>query len=343
MSELEFVKVMEKFGVKQFRPDLALNVRFYEWNGFTAYFAYDMIDIRGKDFPEEVVTRLDQNYPKKYGIMPNYPSNDSNIDSEKISWYKFNTKEGFLAFIVEMLDYELRKEGKPEEHVEKFAEYLRGINIELLEDIDPEVSACDWVRFMEGRQPLYEQALYKTSTTDEGKLLRNAIDGFDKAVCPFISNSVEDVVDELPQDAMVEIFKTTDWLYSIMSRDGSVTYKKDGGFTITFANGDKITCKRGRYGFTFELIQRNENGKETSISHSYNCNEEKELGEIITIKNENGKIWYNTNVDKIYPSSETALNNMTRITELLEIATNDAQSLMAGQFEISRQSKVTKQ
>ena len=114
-----------------------------------------------------------------------------NLDDKYIKTYHIDSKEGLLIFLIEMKNYYLRKNKLPETEVKKYDELIAKVSFIVLEKINPAISAYDWMQGGVKNRNIYNAALERDKKSEIGKMFRNALLNFDKAVNSFLNDSIE--------------------------------------------------------------------------------------------------------------------------------------------------------
>ena len=252
----------------------------------------ELLDYEEQCFDYHIIS--DQEYEEKCQKAEKDFANRKGVDGKYLKSYQIDTKEGLLIFITEMKDYLLRKNGLPETEVEQFDDLIAKVNIRLLRKINPTISAYDWMQGADRNKDRYNESLERNGKTEIGRLLRKVVSNFDKAVNPFIDNTLE--FDDINNySKRVRLYGDS---YTYDSDDG---YRKDCGFLKIEnpENLDYTLYRRDLDSFEFEVSYTigNYEWKCYSLSHYYNSSSENELdnGEIIAIHNEleDKEIYYN--------------------------------------------------
>ena len=116
--------------------------------------------------------------------MVTSPNGEKYIDG-----YHVDTKEGLLILLCELEDYYLRKANKQTNILALYDELLDCLNQGILSKIDPTISAYGWMQCDENRD-FYIKQLDEYGSQFIQKI-RDAVDDFDKAVNPFLDDSIE--------------------------------------------------------------------------------------------------------------------------------------------------------
>ena len=206
-------------------------------------------------------------------------------DKDKyITFYHIDTKEGLLIFITELKDYWLRQAQREETEVKKYNEYLSAVVSSMLEDINPAISAYEWMQGDDKYCNLFSKTLERDYSTVLNAAFRNRIFEFDKAVNPFLDNTirlgkVSNYIDKVSITGYVSDGKFGDHrdncctliISDLSSKNTETSYYRD-------PNGFKFGVCYGLGGHSF-----------IAISHEFSMNgrNEEDRGERISIKTDN--------------------------------------------------------
>lgn len=195
-----------------------------------------------------------------------------------IEFYRFYTKEGLIIFLNEMKDYYLRKANKPETEVERNDELITKVSSEMLKKINPSISAYDWMQDDELNKVYYNSSVDRDSKTALGKIFRNAILEFDKAVNPFTSENIE--LDDISN--YLKKVRIDASLYDSLSEN-----KKNGCCELSITDldtGYSTFYSRRPDGFLFSLISVDHHHS-FKVEHYYSSKGtyESSKGEVIAI------------------------------------------------------------
>ena len=201
MNRLEFNEVMQAVGINN---PLSTTIggsgeieQVHYWNNLAIYFGGSYYTVVNGQIPLEVANIIYEKYPNNpYGIrvdggcndwIPSRHANDKNY----LYSYHIDTKEGLLIFLLEMKDYDLRKNNLPETEVKKYDELIANITSEILKKVNPYISAYDWMQDDEENKSNYNSSVERDNKTKLGQIFREAVSNFDKAINPFLNNDVE--------------------------------------------------------------------------------------------------------------------------------------------------------
>ena len=200
MTKLEFEEVLKATDI--YNPVEATEEQhgsaedIHWWNNMAIFFSHsDYTIVKGK-IPLEVANTIYEKYPDNhYGIRIEGGCSDWKpadwTDGMYISYYHIDTKEGLLVFITETKDYFLRKQNLPETEVKEFDKLYATVNRELLKRVNPTISPYDWMQGSVKNKEKYNETVKRNEQTEVGKLFRTAISNFDKAVNPFLDETIE--------------------------------------------------------------------------------------------------------------------------------------------------------
>ena len=202
-----------------------------------------------------------------------------NIDDKYLKNYHIDSKEGLLIFLTEMKDYFLRKNNLPETEVEKYDELIAKITSEILNKVNPYISAYDWMQDDKENKNNYNSSVERYNKTKLGQLFRKAVLDFDKTVNPFLNEDVE--LDEI-----------SNYLKNV--KINANTYNSEHGkyrqgccsLEITdISTENKTTYYRSPDGFSFQLSYKLGEEKYLEVLHYYSTsgNYESDKGEVIAI------------------------------------------------------------
>ena len=129
----------------------------------------------------DVICKKEPNYP--FEIRVDVADDDFVLSD--------HATEGLLVFLNEMKDYYLRKSNTEETEMSKYDETMARVCSEMLKEINPSISAYDWMQDDEENKDKYNSAVERDSKTKLGQMLRTAILDFDQAVNPFTKDDIE--------------------------------------------------------------------------------------------------------------------------------------------------------
>ena len=181
------------------------------------------------------------------------------IDNKYIEYYHIDTKEGLLIFLTEMKDYFSRKNNLPETEVEKYDELLATVTSEMLSDVNPSISASEWMQtFDDKNKGIYNATISRYNENQYGHDFTKAIKDFDEAVNPF---SRKDIETKEPSDYLKNVTITA---YGDKSKKGccDLTIKD-------IETGNVATYLRKADGFCFGLQYKTVEGNTLSIRHYF--------------------------------------------------------------------------
>ena len=205
--------------------------------------------------------------------------NRKNIDDKHIQGYHIDTKEGLLIFLIEMKDYYLRKNNLPETEVKKYDELISNITSEILRKVNPKISAYDWMQGDEANKEKYNCSFERDNNTKLGQIFRKAVSDFDKAVNPFLNDTIE--LDEVSNYLKnVKISANTYNSEEGKYRKGCCSLKIED-----LATGDTTTYYRSPEGFSFQLSYKLGEENYLTVLHYFSThgNYESDKGEVIAI------------------------------------------------------------
>ena len=229
------------------------------------------------NIPYEVAKNLYDKYPyDQYGIRINGGVRDQNPEYVTVECYHIVTKEGLLAFITEMKDYESRKQGLPETAVADYHKLLGEIVADLLEKVKPNVSNDEIVKGLIGDKKGYQIAKINTQFFSMGPSIRNAIIEFDSAVNPFINNIRQlDTPENYTKKVNISI-GTDDKRNEkdLINCSISITANNSTGM---------VTYRRSEKHFGYEVEYINDKGEKIEVYHAYISEGHGELGEFVRV------------------------------------------------------------
>ncbi len=287
MNRFEFNIVMKTVGINN--PLTTTEGRYgtredvHYWNDLAIWFGGSYYTIvRGK-IPLEVANIIYEKYPENpYNIRVNGGCDDWNpIDWSEggyLKTYHIDSKEGLLIFLTEMKDYFLRKNNLPETEVKKYDELLAKVNSEILKKVNPSISAFELMQGDEENKDNYNASIERDKRTEIGRLFRKAIFDFDKAVNPFLDESIE--LDDI-----------TNYIEKVnISGDtfNSRNKKYIKGCFLELSDPEsynKTIYKREDVGFSFELNYKLGDEQYLNVHHYFSTsdNDESDKGEVISI------------------------------------------------------------
>lgn len=325
MNRLEFNIVMETVGIDN--PLSTTEGRYgtredvHYWNNLAIWFGGSYYTIVHGKIPLEVANIIYEKYPENpYDIRVA----GGCVDWNPIDWseggylkaYHIDSKEGLLIFLTEMKDYFLRKNNLPETEVKRYDELIAKVSSEILKKANPSISAYDWMQGDEENKDNYNASIERDKRTEIGRLFRKAIFDFDKAVNPFLDESIE--LDDIHNYiGKVNISGNTFYSRNKKFRKGcslKFSNPEASGYTIYI---------REDVGFSFELSYKLGDEQYLEVFHEFTTtgNYESDKGEVIlisyygdNIKNETNIMFNITNgkVGEIYKDKVPA--NMEQIS-----------------------------
>ena len=201
-----------------------------------------------------------------------------NLDDKYIKTYHIDSKEGLLIFLIEMKNYYLRKNKLPETEVKKYDELIAKVSFIVLEKINPAISAYDWMQGGVKNRNIYNAALERDKKSEIGKMFRNALLNFDKAVNSFLNDSIE--FDDM--ENYLNKLKITGDVYDYS--DGEY---REGCCYLKISNPEicSTTYYRNLNGFTFKLMYKLGDNQYFNVLHyfSQTGNFESDKGKVIAI------------------------------------------------------------
>lgn len=196
-------------------------------------------------------------------------------DNKFLTTYHIDTKEGLIIFLTEMKDYYLRKNNLEEIEVDKYNEIISNVTKDLLNDINPTISAFQWMTKDKENSDIYIKTLMNWSNSVLGQSMIESINNFDKAVNPFIDmdNELDDI-----EEYMKKVNITVS--YDRPSSDGT----KGCWMKITEnETGNTTEYIRNNTGFSFKLNYKLEDETNFSFLHYFTKINEQDIGEHIAV------------------------------------------------------------
>lgn len=193
-------------------------------------------------------------------------------DNKYIKNYHIKTKEGLLVFLTEMQDYYLRQSNKKETEVENYNELLKKVNSEIIEIINPTITASDW---MKKHGEIDTPELQDENKRNQLQILKEALNDFDEAVNPFLNKNVD--LDDIKNGSIINA--------SAQRKDNEYYYR----LNITNPNIENYTSYiRSSDGFSFNLFlpSSKDQTKIFGVHHYYSNNSYHDAGkgEIIQVQ-----------------------------------------------------------
>lgn len=205
------------------------------------------------------------------------------IDKNKyIKKYHIDTKEGLVILITEMRDYFARINRKAETEVKRYNEIISIINSMIINEINPNMTAEEWMVNNESYSKFYYETLARDMETTLGRLFREAISDFDNAVNPF-----QDINNKLTS---VNIYSSNVMINGYSNEKGNTRMIITDIDTENF-----VDYQRSDDGFCYGLHYSFGKKDYLQISHYFtgNCDDSADRGEGIAIyyggKNSNNK------------------------------------------------------
>ena len=288
MNRFEFNIVMETVGIdnplsttegsKGTREDV------HYWNDLAIWYGGRNYTIVHGKIPLEVANIIYEKYPENpYGIRVEGGCDDWNPSDWStggyLKGYHIDSKEGLLIFLTEMKDYFLRKNDLPETEVKRYDELIAKVSSEILKKVNPSISAYDWMQGDEENKDNYNASIERDKKTEIGRLFRKAIFDFDKAVNPFLDESIE--LDDI-HNYIGKVNIRGNTFYSRNKK-----YRK--GSCLELSNpetGNSTFYQRADDGFSFELSYVLGDEQYLDVYHTFitNGNYESDNGEVIYIR-----------------------------------------------------------
>ena len=204
---------------------------------------------------------------------------DNRNDCNKyINKYHIDTKEGLLIFIIEMKDYFLRKNNLDETEVKKYNELIKIVNEGIIKKINPTISAYEWMQGDKENKDKYNFTIERDSKTKIGRMFREAILNFDKAVNPFLNYEIE--FDEIENYLeKISISASVDNYMDGKYRDNCCNLK------ISELKTNNSTCYyRSPDGFSFQLMYKLNDKEYISVLHYFSSiHNYEDTGEVIAV------------------------------------------------------------
>lgn len=204
MTELEFNEVLNAMEINN--PIATTHGRYgkktdvHAWHNIGFNFGGSYYTVVSGKIPFEVAENIYNKYPDNPYIIriaggcedwkPSEWAVTGPNGEKYITGYHIDTKEGLLILLCELEDYYLRKENKKANTMAKYDELLDCVNEGLLSKIDPTISGYDWMQGDKKNKDFYNAQLENYGSQFIQKL-REAVDSFDKAVNPFLDDSIE--------------------------------------------------------------------------------------------------------------------------------------------------------
>lgn len=234
------------------------------------------------------------------------------IDNKYIKDYHIDTKEGLLIFLTEMKDYFLRKNNLPETEVEKYDELLATVTSEILSDVNPRISASEWMQtFDDENKEIYNATISRYNENQCDRAFIEAIKDFDEAVNPF---SRKDIKTKEPSDYLKNVTITA-----------YVDKSKKGCCDLTIKDietGNEATYLRKADGFFFGLQYKTVEGNNLSIKHYFLTPDGNASwpGEVVSVCIYDDKFNKITNIKINISQEEVTINSDKPVASDLEIS-----------------------
>ena len=234
------------------------------------------------------------------------------IDNKYIKDYHIDTKEGLLIFLTEMKDYFLRKNNLPETEVEKYDELLATVTSEILSDVNPRISASEWMQtFDDENKEIYNATISRYNENQCDRAFIEAIKDFDEAVNPF---SRKDIKTKEPSDYLKNVTITA-----------YVDKSKKGCCDLTIKDietGNEATYLRKADGFFFGLQYKTVEGNNLSIKHYFLTPDRNASwpGEVVSVCIYDDKFNKITNIKINISQEEVTINSDKPVASDLKIS-----------------------
>lgn len=193
MTLLEYETTLDVLGIDKLE----------NWNNLKIGFGSTYAIVNG-EIPSEVLSNIYEKYPKNLFVIEvkneevDCDSNKSNTE-EYSNTYHIDTKEGFIIFITEMMNYLLREKDLNRNEVDRYDDILREVNKKILSIVNPSIGGYQWMMRDNENKDLYLQSYNHIQQDDFSKLLRSLIKRFDMAVNPFEIDG-----DDLEKEQIIE-------------------------------------------------------------------------------------------------------------------------------------------
>ena len=233
------------------------------------------------------------------------------IDNKYIECYHIDTKEGLLIFLTEMKDYFSRKNNLPETEVEKYDELLATVTSEILSDVNPSISASEWMKtFDDENKEIYNATASRYDESQYGRTLTKAIKDFDEAVNPF---SRKDIKTKEPSDYLKNVTITA---YVDKSKKGCCD------LTMAIETGKEATYSREADGFSFELQYKTVEGNNLRIRHYFSTPDRNASwpGEVVSVCIYDDKFKKITDIKLNISQEEVTINSDKPVASDLKIS-----------------------
>lgn len=112
-------------------------------------------------------------------------------ENKYIDTYHIDTKEGLIILLTELKDYYARKQNLPATEAQRFEELNSTVSTEILKKVNPAISTYEWMNADEKNKKSFFETVLKGNSTSFGKMFRQALDGFDRTVNPYINSDIE--------------------------------------------------------------------------------------------------------------------------------------------------------
>lgn len=198
-----------------------------------------------------------------------------------ITSYHIDTKEGLLIFLTEMQDYCLKHIQREETEVKKYNKYLAAVTSSMLEDINPSISASEWMQGDDENRDFYNKTIERDYSNVLTASFRNSIIEFDKAVNPFLDDTIrmDDASNFIDK---VKISGTLSDQKGDVHRDNCC----DLSIVELDAGNNTTSYYRDPNGFSFEVTYGTDKNCFISIRHAFSMSnvKEEDRGEKLVIK-----------------------------------------------------------
>ena len=238
------------------------------------------------------------------------------IDNKYIECYHIDTKEGLLIFLTEMKDYFSRKNNLPETEVEKYDELLATVTSEILSDVNPRISASEWMQtFDDENKGIYNATASRYNETQYGRAFTKAIKDFDEAVNPF---SRKDIKTKEPSDYLKDVTITA----TTYNHDGVKSKKGCCDLTMAIETGKEATYSREADGFSFELQYKTVEGNNLRIRHYFSTPDRNASwpGEVVSVCIYDDKFKKITDIKLNISQEEVTINSDKPVASDLKIS-----------------------
>ena len=277
MNRIEYNEVLKAVGINNplamTKTEYCRQEYVHCWGELAIWYnGGDAAIVRGK-IPQEVVDIIKNRY-SRYQINA-----DGEIKDGYLEGYRIKTRDGLLAFILEMKDYYLRKNNLQETEVGRLFDLRGEVTKGLIEKINPTISAYDWMQGDIYLRKDYNAVIERDNKSVIGKVFRDVINDFDKAVNPFLD---KDVYFDDMANCLVRVK-----IYGTATDDYKGRYRKGSGCLKIVEDGTSNSAfyERSPLGFKFQLVYGEKYPEQFTILHYYTTDGETKFdrGEFIEI------------------------------------------------------------